>query len=452
MALPAPSGALARAEPRVSRAAAAIASSSPACRCSSTPGESLAIIGPSGAGKSHAGAPAHRRVDAERGHRAARRGRPVAMAARETSARTSATCRRTWSCSPARWRRTSRASATVDSDAVVQAAQRAHVHEHDPLAARGLRHAWSTRPARCSRPASGSASRWRARCTASRGCCCSTSPTPTSTARAKLALAETLQALRGERHRGRGHPPHHADRSTWTRCSCSKAGRAQHYGPAAEVMKALQAKARPPMPGGQVVPCRAAAVRRSAHRDRHAPIADPAAARRTRHEARAPVARRAAVLVLGLRAGARAGSRSRRWLPPSSRRLSSRSISTAARCSMPKAASCARCGCATASACAQGEPLLVLGDVARRCRREPARATACRPSRPASRGSKPSRTLAPRIAFPAELIAAAEADPRLAEQIAKERALFDARRDALLGPGRAAARAAREGRAGGRRR
>jgi epimerase transport system membrane fusion protein len=37
------------------------------------------------------------------------------------------------------------------------------------------------------------------------------------------------------------------------------------------------------------------------------------------------------------------------------------------------------------------------------------------------------------IVFPPELLAAARADPRLAEQIAKERSLFDARRDALVG-------------------
>ena len=81
---------------------------------------------------------------------------------------------------------------------------------------------------------------------------------------------------------------------------------------------------------------------------------------------------------------------------------------------------------------AQGEALLVLGDVgvdadvnrlSYRVLAEQASLARLEAEQNAARS----------IAFPAELIAAAKADPRLAEQIAKERSLFDARRDALLG-------------------
>ena len=81
---------------------------------------------------------------------------------------------------------------------------------------------------------------------------------------------------------------------------------------------------------------------------------------------------------------------------------------------------------------AQGEPLLVLGDVgvdadvnrlSYRVLAEQASLARLEAEQNAARS----------IAFPAELLAAAKADPRLAEQITKERSLFDARRDALLG-------------------
>ena len=81
---------------------------------------------------------------------------------------------------------------------------------------------------------------------------------------------------------------------------------------------------------------------------------------------------------------------------------------------------------------AQGEALLVLGDVgvdadvnrlSYRVLAEQASLARLEAEQNAARS----------IAFPAELLAAAKADPRLAEQITKERSLFDARRDALLG-------------------
>jgi len=80
----------------------------------------------------------------------------------------------------------------------------------------------------------------------------------------------------------------------------------------------------------------------------------------------------------------------------------------------------------------QGEALLVLGDVSvaadknrldHRVKTE--RASLAR--------LDAEQTMANAISFPPDVIETARSDPRLAEQIAKERALFDARRDALLG-------------------
>ena len=65
-------------------------------------------------GQDHARAAAARPVAAARRQRAPGRRRHRALGPRRRSARTSATCRRTCRCSPARWRRTSRASAPVD--------------------------------------------------------------------------------------------------------------------------------------------------------------------------------------------------------------------------------------------------------------------------------------------------------------------------------------------------
>ncbi|WP_119157893.1 HlyD family type I secretion periplasmic adaptor subunit [Caldimonas tepidiphila] len=81
---------------------------------------------------------------------------------------------------------------------------------------------------------------------------------------------------------------------------------------------------------------------------------------------------------------------------------------------------------------AQGEPLLVLGDVGvdadvnrlgYRLLTERAGIVRLEAEQAGARA----------LAFPDELLAAAESDSRLAEQLAKERALFDARRDTLRG-------------------
>ncbi len=80
----------------------------------------------------------------------------------------------------------------------------------------------------------------------------------------------------------------------------------------------------------------------------------------------------------------------------------------------------------------QGDPLLVLGDVSVDAdknrldyRVKTERASLARLD--AEQGMEQS------IRFPADVMAAAESDPRLAEQVGKERALFAARRDALVG-------------------
>src|SRR4051794_16917565 len=81
---------------------------------------------------------------------------------------------------------------------------------------------------------------------------------------------------------------------------------------------------------------------------------------------------------------------------------------------------------------AKGEPLLVLGDVSvdadlnrLNYRVMVERASLAR--------LEAEQMAAPSVQFPAQVIAAAGSDPRLAEQMAKERALFGARRDALVG-------------------
>lgn len=80
----------------------------------------------------------------------------------------------------------------------------------------------------------------------------------------------------------------------------------------------------------------------------------------------------------------------------------------------------------------QGQPLLVLGDVAIDADRNRLnyRVTI---ERAAVARHEAERAMAPAINFPPEVRQAAAADPRIAEQVAKEKALFQARRDALVG-------------------
>ena len=80
----------------------------------------------------------------------------------------------------------------------------------------------------------------------------------------------------------------------------------------------------------------------------------------------------------------------------------------------------------------QGEPLLVLGDVAVDAdkNRLDYRVMAERAS---LARLDAEQAMAPALVFPADVMAAANGDPRLAEQIGKERALFAVRREALLG-------------------
>jgi epimerase transport system membrane fusion protein len=80
----------------------------------------------------------------------------------------------------------------------------------------------------------------------------------------------------------------------------------------------------------------------------------------------------------------------------------------------------------------QGEALLVLGDVSVDADRN--RLNYRVMSERASRARlEAEQVLAKSIVFPDDVVTSAKGDPRLAEQITKERALFDARRDALLG-------------------
>ncbi len=81
---------------------------------------------------------------------------------------------------------------------------------------------------------------------------------------------------------------------------------------------------------------------------------------------------------------------------------------------------------------AQGETLLVLGDVAVAAdlNRINYRVMAERASLARLEAEQIS---AAALAFPPEVASAAQADARLAEQLVKERALFAARRDALVG-------------------
>jgi len=81
---------------------------------------------------------------------------------------------------------------------------------------------------------------------------------------------------------------------------------------------------------------------------------------------------------------------------------------------------------------AQGEPLLVLGDVSvdadlnrLNYRVIVERASLAR--------LEAEQLLAPALRFPVDVVDAARSDPRLAEQMVKEHALFSARRDALVG-------------------
>ena len=81
---------------------------------------------------------------------------------------------------------------------------------------------------------------------------------------------------------------------------------------------------------------------------------------------------------------------------------------------------------------AQGEPLLVLGDVS--VDADVNRLNYRVLTERAGLARLEAEQLAARsLNFPADLLVAAKADPRLAEQLGKERALFDARRDALHG-------------------
>ena len=130
-------------------------------------GQALGIIGPSASGKSSlvrmlvgVWTPVRGKIRLD--------GAALEQWSPEALGRTSAICRKMSSCSPARWRRTSRASSrSHDPEAIIAAAQAAGVHE---LILR-LPQGYETQigeGGRRSRPGSASGSRWRARSMASR--------------------------------------------------------------------------------------------------------------------------------------------------------------------------------------------------------------------------------------------------------------------------------------------
>lgn len=80
----------------------------------------------------------------------------------------------------------------------------------------------------------------------------------------------------------------------------------------------------------------------------------------------------------------------------------------------------------------KGEPLLVLGDVSVDADRKRLQQRVWSERASLSR-LEAEQSLATTVAFGPDLIAAAQNDPRVAEQLAKERSLFAARREALVG-------------------
>jgi len=79
-----------------------------------------------------------------------------------------------------------------------------------------------------------------------------------------------------------------------------------------------------------------------------------------------------------------------------------------------------------------GQPLLVLGDVAVDADRNRLDYRVMS-DRASQARLEAERVMAPALAFPPDVLAAARKDPRIAEQVAKEKSLFQARRDALVG-------------------
>lgn len=79
-----------------------------------------------------------------------------------------------------------------------------------------------------------------------------------------------------------------------------------------------------------------------------------------------------------------------------------------------------------------GQPMLVLGDVAVDADRNRINYRVA-VERAGQARLDAERAMATSLVFPADVTAAAAADPRVAEQVAKEKALFQARRDALVG-------------------
>ena len=138
----------------------------PRDRCATSPSRSRRRMPrhrrPQRLGQDHAAAPDARHLAPDRRHRPPRRRRPGALASAMRSARTSATCRRTSSCSPAPWRHNIARLGAVDCRERDRRRAARRCARHDPAPAARLRHRDRATAAPCCPAASGSASRWRA--------------------------------------------------------------------------------------------------------------------------------------------------------------------------------------------------------------------------------------------------------------------------------------------------
>jgi hypothetical protein len=140
------------------------------------PGEKVAIIGKVGSGKTtlekNSSSACTRRAMARCWWTAS----TCASSTPRSCAATSATCRRTWSCSMARCATTSCSARRWRTTSSCWRRRSSPAWRASPARIRTATTCWWTSAAARSRAASARKSRWRARCCATRRCCCWTSP------------------------------------------------------------------------------------------------------------------------------------------------------------------------------------------------------------------------------------------------------------------------------------